>query len=121
MLKTNDIIITRSEWTGINYPRQWEVKYEELRNNERLANSFSAQPLTFDKSTSSFWVPDECTNHRFTPPLIRSTSSTSYNNAMRQAEASSVSTYSLQPSFLGLHENEHHVQHTECLACHKIL
>ena len=89
------------DWTGINYPMQWEVKYKELRNTERLANSFTAQPLTFDRSTSSFRVPDELPTRRFTPPLIRSTSSASYNNSRHQAEINSVSTSSLQPSFSG--------------------
>ena len=84
-------------------------------------NSFPTQPLTFDRTTSSFRVPDELPTRRFTPPLIRSTSSASYNYAKRQAEENSISTSLLQPSFSGLHENEHRGQHAECPTCHKIL
>ena len=71
------------DWTGINYPQQWEVKYQELRNVECLQRSFLNQPLTFDQQTSSFKLPTQTPAPRFTPPLIKSTSVASYNDARR--------------------------------------
>ena len=119
--KSKQSTLVTFDWTGINNPKQWEVRYKELRNIERIANSFTTHPLTFDRSTNSFHFPDELPTRIFTPPLIRSTSSSSYNNVRHQAKANYVSTSSLQPSFSRLHENEDRGQHSECLACHKIL
>ena len=79
------------DWTGINYPQQWEVKYQELRNAKCLQHSILNQPLTFDQHTNSFRLPVQTPAPKFTPPLIRSTSVTSYNDAWRQVESSSVS------------------------------
>ena len=33
------------KWTGINYPQQWEVKYQELRNADYLQRSILNKPL----------------------------------------------------------------------------
>ena len=80
------------DWTGINYTQQWEVKYQELRNAECLQRSVLNQPLTFDQHTNSFRLPTQTPAPKFSPPLIRSTSVSSYNNARRQAESNSVSS-----------------------------
>ena len=69
------------EWTGINYPQKWEVKYQELRNADCLQRSIMNKPLTFDKQTSSFRLPEQTLAPKFSPPLIRSTSVSSYNHA----------------------------------------
>ena len=71
------------EWTGINYPQKWEAKYQELRNVDCLRHSIMRKPLTFDQHTSYFRLPDQNPAPKFSSPLIRSTSMTSYNYARR--------------------------------------
>ena len=91
--------------TGINYPQQWEVKYQELRNAECLQRSILNQPLTFYQQTNSFILPAQTPAPRFTPPLVRSTSMASYSNAWEQAKSESVSaSQSTSTSFTGLYE-----------------
>ena len=60
-------------WNGINYPQQWKVKYQELRNAKCLHRSIMNQPFTFDQQTNSLKLPAQTPTLRFTPPLIRST------------------------------------------------
>ena len=115
------------DWRGIQYPQEWECKYDELRNAEALQASLRSQPITFDRQNSSFRMPNITPFPRFSladvnPPLNRSISTSSSVSVDRRL-SSTPSAPEINPSesFTGLQDTEHRGQHTDCPACHKTL
>ena len=108
------------DWIGIHYPKQWEVKYQELRNADSIQHTLRNKPLIFDRQTNSFRLPEQTPAPKFSPPLIRSSSISSHSQRPRDSSSSSLSE-SPSTSYTGLHETEHRGQHTDYQACRKIL
>ena len=107
------------DWTGIYYPKKWEVRYQELRNVDSIQHTLRNKPLIFDRHTNSFRLPEQTPAPKFSPPLIRSSSVSSRNQRPKDSSSSSLSE-SPSTSYAVPHEAEHQGQHTECQACRKI-
>ena len=101
------------DWTGINYPQQWEVKYNELRDIEKTGQALATRPLRFDRSTSSFRYPDSSPAPSFSS-LPRSTSVSSSSSASSQLNQPRLHT-----GYTG--RSQHTGQHKDCQACKKNL
>ena len=59
------------DWTDISYPKQWEVRYKELRDFDKNKNPKLSlpKPLVFDRSSNSFRLPEGFSSPQFAPPL----------------------------------------------------
>ena len=116
------------DWRGIQYPQEWECKYDELRNVEALQASLRSQPITFDKQNSSFRMPNITPFPRFSlaeanPTFTRSASSSTFVDRILSPHPSNLDAPSQEntpsESFTGLQDTEHRGQHTDCPACRK--
>lgn len=110
------------DWTGINYPRQWEVKYKEPMNQDiyvQKIETFLNTLISFDRSSHSFRIPEGHPTPRFTPPLLRTPSVNNVDFKSNRHEPASSTL--VQPSFSGVYDTEHKGQHSDCPAYNKIL
>ena len=60
------------DWTDISYPKQWEVRYIELRDFDKNKNPQLSipKPLVFDRFSNSFRFPKGSPSPQFAPPLV---------------------------------------------------
>ena len=60
------------DWTDISYPKQWEVRYIELRDFEKYKNPQLSipKPLVFNRFSNSFILPEGFPSPQFAPPLV---------------------------------------------------
>ena len=107
------------DWTGISYPKQWEVRFRELRDFEKTKNQQLSipKPLVFDRCSNSFKLPEGFPSPQFAPPLVRSSSMN--NNSKKSTLFEPCSSSRL--SFSGVHNNEHKGQHAYCPTYRKAL
>ena len=64
------------DWTDNSYPKQWEVRYIELRDHEKNKNQELSipKPLSFDRFSNSFKLPEGFPSPQFAPPLVKPSS-----------------------------------------------
>ena len=111
------------DWRGIQYPQEWECKYDELRNAEALQASLKNQPITFDRQNSSFRMPNITPFPRFSladanPTFSRSASTSTFVDR-RLSPTPSATDHNPSESFSGLQDTEHRGQHTDFPSCRK--
>ena len=91
------------DWIGISYPKQWEVRYRELRDFEKNKNQqiFVPKPLVFDIFSNSFKFPEGFPSPQFSPLLVKYSS---MNNTSEKTALFEPCSYS-RLSFSGVHNN----------------
>ena len=98
------------------YPQKWEIKYQELRQADTLLTTLN-KPLTFDRQTNSFQIPDSTPTPAFSSPLIRYSSVSSTSSDRILEKQSLPISQSPTASYTGLFDSEHQRQHKDCPAC----
>ena len=106
-------------WTGIQYPVEWDVKYKELCSKDwSLADIFPySAPVSFDSQSNSFRILDQHPTPRFTPMESTSSGSTVQQPSPALPRSTSVSGSIPSTSI----ELRHKGKHEKCEACKLVL